>query len=827
MCTYDSIYERKYVSLSWAGKYIQKFMKISINWLKDYINIKQSPKKIADSLTMGIAEVEDVIDLADKYKNIIVGEVLLKEKHPNADKLSKAQVSIGKEKLNIVCGASNLEKGQKVPVALVGAILPGDFKIEKAKIRGEESNGMICAEEELGLAKKSEGIMVLDENAKVGQKFSVYMGLDDIILDIDNKSLTHRADLFCHIGIARELSALLNLKLNLTKLKKPKAGSDYKIQIEVKDKKLCPRYMGVVLDNIEIRESPKWMQARLDAAGMRPINNIVDITNYVMLEYGQPLHAFDFNKIKNIAFANNNPKVDQNKLKRVIVRSAKKNESIVTIDNKKRNLDESMLAIADEREPIAIAGVMGGLNSEVDEKTKTILLEAANFDGTSVRKTSQKLGLRSEAVLRFEKGQSVDLPEYGLYRACELFEKYAEARVSSNIVDTLKSKPKEIKIKLDLDYIERLIGIKIPKAKIVNILKSLEFGVTQSKEYLNIEVPIYRTDIKAEEDLVEEIARVYGYDDIEPQEIKGVLKPIAELPDLFWGRKIEEYLEGAGFSEVYNYSFYGEKLLKKCLLSTKDHLIVSNAGSQDLKYLRTILIPRLLENAETNFRNYDEFKIFEIGHVYFNSAIECKSLSGIVVGNREDVFYKAKGTLEFLLEKLNIKYRIEELEKTKDCEYWNMYAERQAIQFLFGKDILGTMSMCNSQVINNFNLKNKKVAFFNFSIDQLSSRATLNKQFKPLPKYPSITLDLAFVLNKSVKAKEVEDLIKKTGGDLLKELELFDVYAGKGLEPNTKSLAFHLMYRADDRTLKDEEARQTQNKIIKRLESELGAKIRG
>jgi phenylalanyl-tRNA synthetase beta chain len=568
------------------------------------------------------------------------------------------------------------------------------------------------------------------------------------------------------------------------------------------------------------------MQARLNAAGMRPINNIVDITNYVMLEYGQPLHAFDFNKIQNIAFANNNPEVDQNKLKRVVVRCAHKNESIVTIDNKKRNLDESMLMIADERESIAIAGVMGGLNSEVDEKTKTILLEAANFDGTSIRKTSQKLGLRSEAVLRFEKGQSIDLPENALYRAVELFEKYAGAFVSSNIADTLGSKPKATKIKLDLSYVERLIGIKIPKSKIINILKSLEFDVTQSKDYLSIEVPIYRTDIKAAEDLVEEIARVYGYDNIEPQEISGKLEPVDEVPDLFWGRKISEYLEGAGFSEVYNYSFYGEKLLKKCLLTTKDHLIVSNAGSQDLKYLRTMLLPRLLNNAETNFRNYEEFKIFEIGHVYFTGGVECKSLSGIIVGNQEDVFYKAKGTLEFLLEKLNIDYKIEELEKTKDCEYWNMYTEGQSVQFISDKKILGTVSMCDNRVTNNFDLKNKKVAFFSFSMDQLSGRATLNRIFKPLPKYPGITLDLAFVLEKNIPAKKVASLIKEAGGELLKDLELFDVYKGKGLEDDQKSLAFHLMYRSDERTLKDEEVEEVQKKIVNKLESELGAKIR-
>jgi phenylalanyl-tRNA synthetase beta chain len=357
-------------------------------------------------------------------------------------------------------------------------------------------------------------------------------------------------------------------------------------------------------------------------------------------------------------------------------------------------------------------------------------------------------------------------------------------------------------------------------------LKNLEFKVNQAKDYLNVEVPIYRTDIKAEEDLVEEIARVYGYDNIKPQEIKGVLKPVKELPDLFWGNKISEILEGVGFSESYNYSFYGEALLKKCLLTSKDHLIVTNAQSPDLKYLRTTLLPGLLDNAELNFRNYDQFKIFEIGHVYFTGGIECKSLSGILVGNSDEVFYQAKGTLEFLLKKLNVDYKIEELEKTKDCEYWNMYANGQSIQFLSGKDILGTISMCDDQVTNNFNLKNRKVAFFNFSIDQLSQKATLSRKFKPLPKYPNITLDLAFVLRKSVKAKEVAQLIQETGQPLLKDLELFDVYTGKGLEEDKKSLAFHLVYRSDEKTLKDEEVIQVQKKIINRLENELGAKIR-
>jgi phenylalanyl-tRNA synthetase beta chain len=766
--------------------------------------------------------VEEVVNLGEKFKGVVVGEVLSKKKHPDADRLSLAEVNIGSKKLRIVCGASNLEEGQKVPVALVGSELPNGMKIEKAEIRGEASEGMICSEKELGLAQESEGIMVL-EDAKAGEKFSDYLGMDDCILDIDNKSLTHRADLFSHIGLARELSAMMNLKLNLPKLKKIRPDRNNKVSVEVKDRKLCPRYMAVTLDNVRIGESPKWIQARLAACGMRPINNIVDITNYVMLEYGQPLHAFSADKIEG-------KKEDE---KNIIVRQARKGETLVTIDGKKRELDSPMLVIADSKKPIAVAGVMGGNNSEVEEKTKSIILESANFEKNSVRKTAQKLGLHTDAATRFEKGLSLEHPEVAIQRAVELFEKHAGAKVSGGVSDTLGKKLKQIKIKLNLNYAMRLIGIEIPKKKIVKILKSLEFKVKERKEQLEVLVPLFRTDIFTQEDLIEEIARVYGYGNIKPQEIIGKLEPVDELPEMYWGRKIAEYLEGAGFSESYNYSFYGEKLLKKCMLTANDHLIVENAQSSDLGYLRTTLLPRLMDNAALNFRNFDKFKIFEIGHVYFEATtgsvggpIECKSLSGIVVGNENQVFYEAKGALEFLLEKLGIEYQIEPLERSGDCEYWNMYEEGKSIQIKSGKDLLGTCSVCDQRVVKNYDIKNKKIAFFNLSMVQLVKKAEKDKMFKPLPKYPLVTLDLAFVLDKNIPVKQVENLLYENGKPLLRSTELFDIYEGKNLEEGKKSLAFHLTYRSDEKTLTDKEVEEVQDRIIKKMESEFGVQIR-
>ena len=532
-----------------------------------------------------------------------------------------------------------------------------------------------------------------------------------------------------------------------------------------------------------------------------------------MLEYGQPLHAFDVAKLTS------------KKAKSIIVRPAKTRESVKTVDGQVRKLDKDTLIIADVKEPVAIAGVMGGAGTEVSQKTTTIVLEAANFEATSVRKTAQRIGLRTEAVLRFEKGLSVSLAEDGMLRALELLQKYAGAKVASKVADTLTKKPQPVTVKLDLDYLNKLVGISIPKAKVSSILKSLEFKVKGTAKILTVEVPVFRTDVNIPEDVIEEVARVYGYDNIKPEEITGTLQPVDQLPDIYWGDQITELLVGMGFNEMQNYSFYGQKLLKGCLLSTKDHIELANPISEDLQYLRTTLLPWLFYNVAKNIREFGNLKLFEIGHVFFPGS-ECKSLSGVMLGNKEQVFHEMKGVVELLLNKLNIEYKSQPLEKTKDCEYWNMYAGGRSLQYKSGEDLLGTLSLLDGRVANNFNVKNKHLAFFNLSLDQLASKASGLVKYRSLPKFPPVTLDLALVVDKSVPAEKIVRFIRERGRPLLEKVELFDVYSGKQVGGNKKNLAFHLTYRSQDKTLKDKEVEAVQSKLVKSLENELGAQVR-
>lgn len=798
-------------------------MKISYSWLKNYLDLKERPEKVAEALTMGIAEVERIEELGKGLEKIVVGEVLEVKKHPNADKLSLTKVKVGSGKiLQIICGAKNVAVGQKVPVARVGTVLPKGIKIEAREIRRIKSYGMICSEVELGLGKEAEGIMVLDPRAKIGESLKKHLGYDDFVLEIDNKSLTHRSDLFCHIGIARELAAILGKKLKLPKLKKPKESRLKKLNVKVQSFADCPRYMDVVLDNVKIRPAPFWMQSYLKAVGVRPINNVVDITNFLMLEYGHPTHAFDYDKVQDQAFH---------------VRKAKRGERIVTIDEIKRDLNESMIIIEDSKRIIDLAGIMGGAVSEIDEKTKSIVLEAANFDKVLIRKTAQKLGLRTEAVIRYEKGLSSDLTRQVLWRGVELLEKYAGAKVASKIYDLKRKLPREKKIKFDLDYLNKLSGADIPRQRAIKILKSLEFKISSGKDILDVAVPLFRTDVNLPEDLVEEVTRLYGYGKIRPLPLVSSLYPVLEKKDLFWAKKVNCHLANWGFYEAYNYSFYGERLLAKCKLSKSGHVELKNPLSPDLSLLRVSLLPRLLENLEKNSRRHNQIKLFEIGHIFMPgcassarheaslAGCESKMLTAVICGAGKDAFYQAKGTVELLFKKLNIPCQFEILKK-QASEYWNPYKDGRSLRIQSEGKYLGTISEVDGEVLENFDLSKKHIAFFDLFFEEIAKLAGRPQKFQSLPKYPASTLDLAFVLDKKIQAAEIQKTILEAGKPLLANLELFDVYEGKPLLFSEKNLAFHLIYQAEDRTLKDEEVKTVQEKIVRVLEKKFGAKVR-
>ncbi|MDO8260470.1 MAG: phenylalanine--tRNA ligase subunit beta, partial [Candidatus Magasanikbacteria bacterium] len=484
-------------------------MYLSLDWLKDFVEIPKniSPDELGSRLTLHTVEIDGVEKQADKFANVVVGKILEVKKHPNAERLQLARVSIGKEELGIVCGAPNIEAGQLVPVACVGAILPNGMEIREALVRGERSVGMLCAEDELGLGSDHAGILILDKNAKVGQSFGEYLGLKDIIFEVDNKSITNRADLWGHFGMAREIAAFLGTKTTkkFDKILESKIETDKEeitINAKVLDKDMCPRYMAVAMDGIKIGPSPEWMQRRLTAATVRPINNIVDITNYVMMELGQPMHAFDATSID-----------------KIIVRRAKKNEVIKTLDGEKRELTENMLVIANAQAPVAVAGVMGGEYSEVRDETTRIVFESANFEHVSLRKTSTKLGLRTESSIRYEKGLDPNLCAMALARAVELVREICpDAKVISKVVDEKNFSLNQGPIDLSVKWLNNFIGADVKKKKIVDILESLGFGVEGKNDDLKVAIPTWRAvkDISIREDLAEEVARIIGYDNLTP-----------------------------------------------------------------------------------------------------------------------------------------------------------------------------------------------------------------------------------------------------------------------------------------------------------------------
>lgn len=804
-------------------------MYLSLNWLKDFVNIPKSitPEELGLRLTMHTVEIDSIEKQVDKFKDIVVGKILEIKKHPNADKLQLAEVDVGQKKLNIVCAARNIKAGQKVPVALVGAQLPNGMEIKEVDVRGEKSCGMLCAEDELGLGDDHSGILILDKG-KIGQNVGEYLKLKDIIFEVDNKSITHRPDLWSHYGMARDIAAFLDVRMksefkaNLTK--KTKEKKQIKLNVKVEDFNLCPRYMAIAVSGIEIKDSPKWMQERLIAVGMRPINNIVDITNYVMLELGQPLHAFDAELVGNI-----------------VIRRAKGNEIIKTLDGQERELDNSMLVIADKKKPIAIAGVMGGASSEINKDTTSIIFESANFEHIQIRKTSQKLGLRTEASIRFEKAIDPNLCEIALARTVELIKKICKkVKMTSELADEKKFDLDQGPIELDLARLNKFIGEKIEKKKVIKILNNLGFKVKHDNNKLDVVVPTWRAtrDVLIPEDLIEEVSRIYGYSNL------GLKMPevVMKVPELNERRQLERKIKnllalGAGLTEVYNYSFSGEELLKKLNIDSQDYIKLANPITNHQTMLRQSLIPNMLENIKLNQARYDDIRIFEVGNIYLNFSGEInkdnktdenlpyqeKRISIIIAGaQNNNAFSKAKGTVEYLLGYFNLKVSFEQSEI---CPGWANKKVLAKIYLNNNKDI-GIICKLDNQIARNLGIKKDVVAAeinFNELFDAIYSHG--NKKYKEDIKFPPVVRDLAFVVSDDILYNNIKKEIANSS-QLIKEVKLFDVFEGDKLGKNKRNLAFHIIYQAKDRTLTAEEIDKVQEKLIKNLKNKFEAQIR-
>ncbi|MFA5184783.1 MAG: phenylalanine--tRNA ligase subunit beta [Patescibacteria group bacterium] len=809
-------------------------MYISYNWLKDFVKIpaKVKPEAVAAGLTGHTVEVEGSVNQADQFAKVVIGQVLEVNPHPNADRLRLTVVDIKTKKLNIVCGAPNVAVGHLVPVALVGAKLPNGLEIKESLIRGEKSSGMICAEDELGLGKDHAGIMVLKDSAKIGSSFAKYLRADDIIFEIDNKSLSNRPDLLSHYGLAREVAAIFDLPLKpyekfLGRDGKFLSAKDSSLAVKVEDADRCLRYMAVKVDNIIVRESPEWLKARLVAIGQRPVNNIVDLTNYVMFDCGQPLHAFDAARVR-----------------KIVVRRARSEEIIETLDEKERSLGDKDLVISDGDRVLAVAGIMGGRDSGVTSDTISLILEAANFSAISVRQTAQRLGLRTEASIRFEKALDPNLAAIAVRRFLALLPEICpEMKIASELVDINNFKNRAVAIDLDLLWLTEKIGQPIPRDVVVKSLEKLGFSlekVSEETDKLHVLVPSWRAtkDITSREDLAEEILRIYGYENIiSSMPVQALNIPEANEP-IFRERKVKDILAMKySLSETYNYSFVGAEQLKKLNIDFFQHLRLANPLAETQTMLRQSLVPGLIGNVKANQFYSESLGFFEIGSVFFNAPGNLKKDTssdnflphqekrlGLALAGDDDVFGRLKGLIYNLVQNLFGYRREAEFLHLENVPGWADCQAAAQIKVL-GQN-LGLVATLDRAASLNLNLK-KPVALAEINFDLLIELILRSSalRFQEAPKYPPVSRDLAFVVAEEILYNDIRRAILDFN-PLIVSAELFDIYIGSKLAGGRKSLAFHILYQSPDRTLTASEVDLIQQQLVGYLAHKFEAQLR-
>jgi phenylalanyl-tRNA synthetase beta chain len=655
----------------------------------------------------------------------------------------------------------------------------------------------------------------------------------DFVLDID--VLPNRGpDCFSHLGVAREISAILNYKLQIPNYK-PKEDRKLKtkdfLSVEVKPRQACLRYTAKVITNVKVGPSPKWLKDKLEVCGLQSINNIVDIANFVMLETGQPLHAFDLEKLESA-----------NSKKKIIVRFAKGRERIVTLDEKTFELNPEILVIADAKRPVAIAGIKGGIMPKIDEKTKIVVLESANFNPGVIRRASQKLNLKTDASLRFEHGIDPNLTEFAINRASFLTQKIANGKVAKGLVDFYSKKVLPKQIKLDLDYTKRLLGLEIPRKEIKSILESLGLKVTETRSLTNkilVEVPTFRLDINLPEDLIEEIGRIYGFQRIPSHPPLVSLIPPERNLNIFWEDFVKDVLKEAGFSEVYNYSFISEKMAKIFGYQPKDLIEIENPVSSEQKFLRPSLILNLLKNVKDNKKKFEEIKIFELGKIFQKDSVEKKALTGLMVRLRspstlslsnglifkkesKETFFELKGVSDLLLNKMGISQIFyDEYEATPDESKISIWHPKKCAEIKVDHQEIGFLGEISPKILDNLGISSQeKIVVFDFDFEKLQKLASEEHEFRPLSKYPSAVRDLAILVPPETRVEEILSKIEIAGGSLVRDVDLFDIYEGEELPEGKKNLAFHIIYQAEDRTLSSKEIDGMQEKIIEALEEE-------
>ena len=801
-------------------------MRVSLKWLAEYVDINLSPEEIGHRLTMAGLETERIDRVGGDWDEelITVGCVLSVDPHPDADRLRLATVDYGgEEPLTVVCGAPNVAAGQKIAFARAGArLIDGrsgeSAALKPAKIRGVESSGMVCSEKELGLSGEHEGILVLAADAPVGTPLAQYLG--DSILDLD--VTPNRPDWLSMVGVAREVAALTGAAVRepehtYEELDDPAPA---RVSVEIADPDLCFRYVASVIEGVKLGPSPSWMQERLTAAGMRPINNVVDITNYVMLEAGQPLHAFDFSAVGG---------------EKIIVRRANEGERLVTLDGEERELTTDMLVIADEKKPLALAGVMGGAGSEVTGETQTILLESATFQPPNIRRTASRLKSRTEASTRFEKGLSPELAMVASQRATKLLVELAGGRALHGLVDNYPAPVKEVRIDVTRRRLKQVLGVDLPTSTVREALTSLGFGCKwEPPEHYQVRVPYWRTDVDIPDDIAEEVARIVGYDQIPTKNLGGDVPPAIPQPLRDLRERLRDALAAAGMQEIITYSLTTSEELDRVLPEGQLNrlLKVVNPLSAEHEYLRPVLRGSVLKTLAANVRQREsEIALFEASRVYLPRSGELpeeqEHIVGVVTGKRDDRwgrssdepvdFYDAKGYVQAALQAAGVEGTFEAAEE------FGLLPGRTAVVSAAGAKV-GVIGQLHPSVASSFGI-DQDVYLFELVVDHLLPAVQAGVGYAPLMRFPAVVQDIALVVDSSQPAEDVRRLIERH--ELVRAVRVFDVYEGEGVPADRKSLAFSVTYQSAEKTLTDEEVARAQTEILKSLSDKLNAELRG
>lgn len=795
-------------------------MKISLSWLHDYISWGVSPEELAHQLTMVGLEVESIDYLGKQFDGFVIGEVLDRQKHPNADKLTVCSVSVGKgEPLQIVCGAPNVAAGQKVAVGLIGATVPHNqhdtdgkpFILSPVKIRGVESFGMICSESELGVGNDASGILVLSNRAIPGTPLADYFGINDIVFEIG--VTPNRPDCLSHIGVAREVAALFGKKIDrrIPSIKESETEANKVAKIIINDTASCPRYTARVIRNVIIQESPDWIQRRLKAVGLRPINNVVDVTNYILMETGHPLHAFDYDLLEQHT---------------IVVKPAQDGEKFVTLDGKERTLRQDTLMICDARKTVAVAGVMGGMNSEISRTTKNVLLESAYFSPPSIRRTAKHLGLSTDASQRFERGADPSITRYSIDRAAALIQETGGGEICRGTIDVYPKEIHPVIVPIRVGRTNALLGTSLTDSAISTLLQKIEFNIIKKDgDTLRVEVPTFRPDVEREADLIEEVARIFGYDNIPDQtraSIDGAsLQATTDVAD-----DVRDWLVGCGFNEIVTNSMQDPKF---AVLGNQAFVEVKNPLGIEMSALRTSLIPGMLQTIRHNqFHGNEDLRIFEIGHVFSRSdkpdprimvdnIIEEEHLGMAIVGNvhldawdeqpRNADIFDVKGEVQTLFKKISLdKHRFISYSTEKTLS-------ESCITIEISNTYAGFIGVIRENVAKMFDVEGS-VYVAELDLDLLRRHRNLRHEYYPIPKFPVVRRDLAFVIDSRVHVEDILRQMTESAGTMLRQAKLFDVFTGDRFGKGKKSVAFRLEFLSPERTLTDKEIDTSVGRIV-------------